>query len=70
MLTKRALAEQLNAEELRDVVERFELEIEDRRARGGMIEAIVSFQKVYQERDVALECVLARLRACELKARP
>lgn len=61
MVTKREIAEQLTADELRAVVDRFELEIEDRRARGGMVDAIVASRKV------DLESVLAELAQKRLK---
>lgn len=61
MVTKREIVEQLTADELRAVVDRFELDIEDRRARGGMIDAIAA------SRNVDLEPVLAELAQKRLK---
>ncbi len=46
MGTKRAILEHLTADELRGVIDRFELGVEDRRVRGAMIEAIVASRKV------------------------
>jgi len=61
MATKREIAEHLTADELRAVIDRFELEVEDRRARGGMVDAIVASRKV------DLEPVLAELAQKRLK---
>jgi type I restriction enzyme M protein len=61
MATKREIAEHLTADELRAVVDLFELEVEDRRARGGMVDAIVASRKV------DLEPVLAELTQKRLK---
>jgi type I restriction enzyme M protein len=61
MATKREITEHLTADELRAVVDRFELEIEDRRDRGGMVDAIVASRKV----DLAL--VLAGLAQKRIK---
>jgi type I restriction enzyme M protein len=61
MATKREIAEHLTADELRAVVDRFELEVEDRRARGGMVDAVVASRKV------DLEPVLAELGQKRLK---
>lgn len=46
MATKRMIVEQLTADELRAVVDRFAIEVGDRRARGGMIEAAAASRKV------------------------
>jgi type I restriction enzyme M protein len=46
MGTKRAILEHLTTDELRSMVDRFELEVEDRRARGAMIDTIAASRKV------------------------
>lgn len=46
MVTKRAIFEQLTAEELRVIVDQYALDVEDRRARGVMVDAIVASRKV------------------------
>lgn len=61
MPTKRAILEHFTVDELRSVVDRFEIEIEDRRARGGIIHAIATAQ------TVDLEPVLAEMGRERLK---
>jgi type I restriction enzyme M protein len=45
MTTKRAILEHLTADELRGIIDHFELWIQDRRARGGLIDAIATSRK-------------------------
>jgi len=61
MATKRTIVEPLTADELRAVIDRFTIEVEDRRARSGMIEAVATSRKV------DLEPVLAELPRERLK---
>ncbi len=49
MATKRAIVEQLTADELRQLVDQFELAVDDRRARTGMIDTIAASRKVNLE---------------------
>jgi type I restriction enzyme M protein len=46
MATKRTILEHLTADELRGVVDQFDLEVEDRRSRGGMVDVIAASRKV------------------------
>jgi type I restriction enzyme M protein len=46
MATKRTILEHLTADELRGVVDQFELKVEDRRSRGGMVDVIAASRKV------------------------
>ncbi len=56
-----AILEQLTVDELRTVIDRFEVAVEDRRARGSLIDAIAASRKV------ALEPVLLGLSRDRLK---
>ncbi len=46
MATKRAIVEHLTADELRQLVDQFELTVDDRRARTGMIDTVAASRKV------------------------